>query len=66
LPDRIREQSRDAVSKAVAVSGKAIYAATKVLDSGNKELTVAVDAGQVAVSRAARSGLPTTGTSSSG
>lgn len=54
LPEREKVQSRDLVAKTVNVSGKTIDFATTVLTKGSPELVAAVDAGEVAVSKAAR------------
>lgn len=53
LPEPISGQARDAVGKAVGVSGRMIDFATKVLTQGEPELVKAVDEGRMAVSTAA-------------
>jgi hypothetical protein len=53
LPEQ-KGQSRDKAAAAVGVSGKSVDFATKVLRKGTPELIEAVDAGQLAVSKAAR------------
>jgi ParB-like chromosome segregation protein Spo0J len=52
LPEQ-KTDARDAVGKAVGVSGKTIDHATRVLDKGIPELAKAVDEGRMAVSTAA-------------
>lgn len=49
-----REKARDQAAAAVNVSGKSIDHASTVLDKGSPELVAAVDAGTVAVSKAAK------------
>jgi ParB-like chromosome segregation protein Spo0J len=55
FPPPIAEKitARDAVGKAIGVSGKTIDFATRVLEKGTPELVKAVDEGRVAVSTAA-------------
>ncbi len=52
LPPPVK--ARDQAAAAVAVSGKSIDHAAAVLDKGSPELVAAVDAGKVAVSKAAK------------
>ena len=49
-----RGRARDEAAKVVGVSGKSISDGKKVLNKGTKELQDAVDAGEIAVSKAAK------------
>lgn len=53
LPEREKSDSRDAVGKAIGVSGKTIDHATRVLNQAVPEVVKAVDEGRMAVSTAA-------------
>jgi len=53
LPQSSKGRSRDKAGEAVAVSGKSVDAATKVLTQGSPELAEMVDRGEVKVSKAA-------------
>lgn len=58
VPENLPEQktdARDAAGKAVGVSGKSVDFATTVIERGSEELQRAVDAGEVSVSKAAKS-----------
>lgn len=54
LPEPKKADARDQAAAAVNVSGKSIDHASTVLDRGSPELVAAVDAGTVAVSKAAK------------
>lgn len=53
LPQADSARARDAVGKAIGVSGKSIDYATRVLNRGTQELVKSVDEGRMAVSTAA-------------
>ena len=53
LPEPIKSDARDAVGKAVGVSGKSIDYATRVIEKAVPEVVKAVDEGRMAVSTAA-------------
>ena len=53
FPEVIRGDARDAVGKAVGVSGRSIDYATKVLENAVPEVVKAVDEGRMAISTAA-------------
>jgi hypothetical protein len=53
LPQPIQEKARDAVGKAIGVSGKSIDHATRVIKQAIPEVVKAVDEGRMAVSTAA-------------